>query len=170
LSVLGASDRALIRDLGLSLDEALIRGVSVRDTGWRLAPDSLRAVWKQELESIDNSLMTIGSEANQIDPGLERSVGTTCGSVAHALDRLELRVLRALMARRGVSAARLSELSSLLRPGNRLQERTFSLPEFLVRHGCSLTDRMLELEPWPVDCHGILTVDEEASRRDSVLG
>ncbi len=170
LSVLGAADRTLIRDLGFSLDEALTGGINVRDAGWRIAPDSLRAVWNQQLESMDESLKTVGTEANRIDPGLDRSVGTARGGVTHALDRLELRMLRALLAKHGVSPARLSGLSSLLRPGNHLQERIFALPEFLVRHGCSLTDRILELEPLPSDCHGVMTIDEAASRRDPVLG
>jgi len=160
LSVLSAADRALIQDVGVSIEEAVSRGLRARDAGWHFAPNSLREVWQSMRETIQESLDTVGAEARRIDPGLERPVGTARGGVSHALERLEQRILRAILAKRGVSPARLSALTTLLAPKDRPQERILSLPELLVRHGAWLTDRMLELEPWPIDCHAVMTVDE----------
>ena len=161
LSVLAREDRALIRDVGVPIETAVSRGIGMEDAGWHLAPDSLRISWERRRKSIDASLEALSEEARSIDPGLERSVGTTRGSVKHALGRLESRMLRAVLAQRGVAPASLSRLTSLLRPKDQPQERILALPELLVRHGPILIDRMLSLEPWPADCHGVMTLDED---------
>ncbi len=162
LSVLAQEDRSLIRDMGIPIEAAVSQGIRIQDAGWHLAPGSLRTAWERHRNSIDASLEALSEEAREIDPGLERSVGTTRGSVAHALERLESRMLRAVLARHGVPPVSLSRLTSLLRPKDRPQERMLALPELLVRHGPALIDRMMNLEPWPVDCHAVMTVDEEA--------
>ena len=161
LSVLAREDRSLIRDVGVSIETAISHGIRIQDAGWHLAPDPLRIAWERRRKSIDASLEALSEEARSVDPGLERSVGTTRGSVQHALERLESRILRAVLAQHGVAPASVSRLNSLLRPKGHPQERILALPELLVRHGPTVIDRMLDLEPWPSDCHGVLTLDEK---------
>lgn len=135
-------------------DHELHRWVAERAAGDLPTPRALQerllAPFRQELHRFSDALGSLGTH-------LEPSLTKTRNKVSFAVERLSRRYEQAILERDQVAAQRLRHVCGALMPLGKPQERHYSLPYYLARHGLDQVKGALlsALDPLSNEVHEI---------------
>lgn len=160
--------RRLLAGLGLSaVDVVRPRHEIEEQVAGRLggpgAPSSVEL--RRDLEATFRArLDALAAAAKALDPTLEKPACKTRDSIMHTLERMLDKLDRALIAKDGVTAARLERVRTALQPGGHPQERFYAFPSAAGRLGPHRLKRLVlaAVRPWEPGLRD-LSIDEAAA-------
>ena len=95
-------------------------------------------------DSIKLQLSDLASEVRKIDPQMGGAVEHSRAKITEELQKLSRRLRKSRQNREGTGMRQIRRVCSHLRPRGRLQERVLGPAPFLVAHGESLADLLIE--------------------------
>ncbi|MFO1076569.1 MAG: bacillithiol biosynthesis BshC [Planctomycetota bacterium] len=110
-----------------------------------------------ELEArMGAELEAIAQRLGRLDAGMQSAVERARSKILDELQRLRTKVRTAQQNREGTGIRQLRRLCSVLRPRGRMQERVLGPLSYLVMHGRSLADTLIDAaDPFRIE-HGVL--------------
>ncbi|MCR9244475.1 MAG: bacillithiol biosynthesis cysteine-adding enzyme BshC [bacterium] len=110
-----------------------------------------------DLESrLGADLDQIGQRLQKVDGSLTGALDRARGKMLDELRRLDNKIKNAQQNRQGTGMRQIRRLCSVLRPRGRMQERVLGPLSYLVSHGPSLADTLIEAaDPFRIE-HGVL--------------
>jgi uncharacterized protein YllA (UPF0747 family) len=145
-TMVNREDETLRRTLGLSPAALLTASYSPRDALESQLSPAFREAFAAASSGIQDALTALRPTVIETDPSLERTLGQSLHATEQALEKLRDRAARAALARHGLSPQRLHQLSNVVRPRDRLQERVLPVGHFLDRFGLGVIDRWVALD------------------------
>lgn len=95
-------------------------------------------------QQITNAVVSLRKQAIQIDPTLDGVLTTSQQAIAHEIDRLEAKVVKAFKNRSDTSAQQLNAVLNHLFPSDILQERSINIVYYLCKYHWDFLKRLYE--------------------------
>ncbi len=160
-TVIDHAEADLISRFGTSIGKLLAATFTAEETMRSLAPPGLQERFAKVREAIIEDLAPLRPVVALLDPSLERSWEGTRAASLRAVDRLESRVLRAALAKHGLSTGAFQRLRNAILPRGRPQERVFPLPYFINRHGPGFVERLFSAGELDNFSHCVVTWEDD---------
>jgi bacillithiol synthase len=147
-TIIDRQDADVLDAARMEVGDALDPAFNASETARRWSSPELQADFSQARTRLEKALLPLREAVGRIDPGLEARWHQALDQSKHQLDRLEDRVVRAELARRGISVKRLAGLQSRLLPTGRPQERVLATMSIVARYGVEwIRDLIVRGEP-----------------------
>jgi bacillithiol biosynthesis cysteine-adding enzyme BshC len=108
----------------------------------RILPADLQKQFDSANEQLESSLTSIIGTLKHLDPTLADAAGRSASKMRYQLKRMRDHAIAAELRRSEVLNRKAEELSTILFPGNNLQEREIAGVTFLARHGIDLLQKL----------------------------
>ncbi|MBU1661655.1 MAG: bacillithiol biosynthesis BshC [Chloroflexi bacterium] len=161
-TILTGSEAKRIAEYKTSPTAILIKTLDTDAVFRRLIPESESTdIFTTARRKLEEAFAPLRPYVEEIDPNLGKAWQHGLSNTMRGLDNLEQGTIKARMSHLGFSRGELRQLSNILLPKDRLQERVFPLPYFMQRHGMKFLDSIFSAGEIEDFSHHILVMEAD---------